>query len=287
MSDPWTVDRLDLDAYLARTGAVAEAPSLSALARLELAHALTFPFDNLDVLLGSHPGVGLEELQEKFVGRGRGGYCFEHATLFGAVLERLGYAVTRHLARVGPVETSPRTHLALIVELDGGEHLVDPGIGRPPLGPIPLVDWAEVEWSGWRHRIRRVGQGRSWALDRLTHGEWEYMHTTDDLPVQPVDVQMGHHWTNGHPTSHFRSTLMCTRYGVDEGGGSRVTSLSLDGVAVRRPGQETEHHDLDTARLPTDLDDLGAHLTEEETGRLVTIIEGLSAERPPATAPAR
>ena len=30
-------------------------------------------------------------MQEKFVGRGRGGYCFEHGALFAAALERLGY----------------------------------------------------------------------------------------------------------------------------------------------------------------------------------------------------
>ena len=274
MSDPWTVDRLDLDAYLARTGAVAEPPGVDALARLQLAHALTFPFDNLDVLLGTHPGVGLEAVQEKFVGRGRGGYCFEHATLFGAVLEQLGYAVTRHLGRVGDVATTPRTHLVLVVDLGGQRLLVDPGIGRPPLGPVPLVDGGEVVWSGWRHRVRDVGAG-SWALDRLVHGEWEYMHTADALPVQPVDVEMGHLWTSTHPRTHFRSTLMCTRYATDADGGSRVTTLSLDGVSVRRPDRPTKHADLAEVSVPAVLDELGAHLTRAEVERLEAVIGDL------------
>lgn len=278
MSDPWTVDRLDLDAYLARTGAAVEAPGVDALARLQLAHALTFPFDNLDVLLGAHPGVGLEAVQEKFLGRGRGGYCFEHATLFGAVLERLGYAVTRHLGRVGDVATTPRTHLVLVVDLDGQRLLVDPGIGRPPLGPVPLVDGGEVVWGGWRHRVRDVGAG-SWALDRLVHGEWEYMHTADALPVQPVDVEMGHHWTSTHPRTHFRSTLMCTRYATDDDGGSRVTTLSLDGVSVRRPDRPTEHANLREVSVPDVLDDLGAHLTPAEVDRLQVVVADLLAAR--------
>ncbi|KGN38051.1 arylamine N-acetyltransferase family protein [Knoellia subterranea] len=279
MTDPWTVDRLDLEAYLARTGGAVEEPGLAALERLQTAHAETFPFDNLDVLLGTHPGVALETVQEKFVGRGRGGYCFEHATLFGAVLERLGYAVTRHLARVGEVATTPRTHFVLVVDLDGGQFMVDPGIGRPPLGPIPLVDGGEAVHSGWRHRVRRVSEGRSWALDRLVHGEWEYMHTMDDLPVQPVDVEMGHHWTSTHPRTHFRSTLMCTRFGRDADGASKVTTLSLDGVSVRRPDRPTEHRDYSRDELPDVLTELGAHLTADETMRLADIVDTLRAAR--------
>lgn len=105
--DPWQVQTLDLDGYLARTGQVAEPPSRDALDRLHRAHVRTFTFDNLDVLLDQHPGVALPAVQEKFVGRGRGGYCFEHGTIFAAALERLGYAVTRRLGRVGPPESTP------------------------------------------------------------------------------------------------------------------------------------------------------------------------------------
>ena len=70
----------------------------------------TFTFDNIDVLLEQHPGVGLDAVQAKFVGRGRGGYCFEHATLFAAALERLGYPVERRLGRVGDPSEKARTH---------------------------------------------------------------------------------------------------------------------------------------------------------------------------------
>ena len=71
------------------------------------------------MLLDQHPGVGLEQVQGKFVGRGRGGYCFEHGTLFAAVLERLGYGVTRRLGRVGPPEATARTHCVVVVDLEG------------------------------------------------------------------------------------------------------------------------------------------------------------------------
>ena len=83
--DPWKIQTLDLDGYLGRLGVPARPPSREALDELHEAHVRTFTFDNIDVLLGAHPGVGLDAVQAKFVGRGRGGYCFEHATLFAAV----------------------------------------------------------------------------------------------------------------------------------------------------------------------------------------------------------
>ena len=109
---PWQVDRFDLDGYLARVDRPAEPPSRAALDALHEAHVRTFTFDNIDVLLDQHPGVGLEQVQAKFIGRGRGGYCFEHGTLFAAALERLGYDVTRRLGRVGPPETQLPGHTA-------------------------------------------------------------------------------------------------------------------------------------------------------------------------------
>ena len=125
----WQIERLDLDAYLARIGLSAQPPSRSALDRLLEAHVRTFTFDNIDVLLEQHPGVGLDAVQSKFVGRGRGGYCFEHGTLFAAALERLGYTVARRLGRVGDPNEKARTHTVVVVTLDNEQLLCDPGFG--------------------------------------------------------------------------------------------------------------------------------------------------------------
>ena len=135
---PWDLDELDLPAYLRAVGVPSREPSLLALAELHEAHVRTFPFENLDVLLRQHPGVSLTAVQEKFVGRGRGGYCFEHGTLFSAVLERSGYDVRRHLGRVGDATLAGRTHFVVEVVLDGRRLLCDPGFGMSLLQPIPL-----------------------------------------------------------------------------------------------------------------------------------------------------
>jgi arylamine N-acetyltransferase len=69
----WQIERLDVDAYLGRIGLSVQPPSRLALDRPLEAHVRTFTFDNVDVLLEQHPGVGLDAVQTKFVGRGRGG----------------------------------------------------------------------------------------------------------------------------------------------------------------------------------------------------------------------
>jgi N-hydroxyarylamine O-acetyltransferase len=99
----WEIDRLDLDAYLARIGfGGAPAADVDTLRALHRAHHAAIPFENVDIVLGRRLEVDLDSVQDKLVRRPRGGYCFEHNLLFAAVLERLGYAVTRLAARRAP-----------------------------------------------------------------------------------------------------------------------------------------------------------------------------------------
>lgn len=264
--DPWQIDRLDLDGYLARVGLPARPPDRKALDELHEAHVRTFTFDNIDVLLDQHPGVGLDVLNEKFVGRGRGGYCFEHGTVFAAVLERLGYDVRRHLGRVGDPATGPvqgRTHMTVEVRMDGERLLCDPGFGMSLVQPVALADGAESDQRGWPYRVRRTDAGE-WELQRLREAGWEVGHTVDDLRVLPVDVVMGHHYTSTFPTSHFRSGLMITKH--EDGQHVSVTEKT---VTVRRPGKPTEHRELEQGELADWLRVLAVPLTDDEETRLL------------------
>ncbi|WP_307874820.1 arylamine N-acetyltransferase family protein [Frankia nepalensis] len=269
--DPWHVDRLDLDAYLTRLGVPARPPSRAALDELHEAHVRAFTFDNIDVLLDTHPGVDLDAVTAKFVGRGRGGYCFEHATLFAAALGRLGYHPERRLGRV----EATRTHCVIAVTLDDHTLLADPGFGMSLLRPIPLEDGATDDHGGWAYQIRQVpvgAAGRGWALHRRRGDHWEHMHTHDELPVHPADLVVGHHYTSTYPTSHFRHGLMITRFGDGQ-----HTSVTHTSVTIRRPGQPTEHRALDPDELPTLLHTLAVPLTDDEQTRLLTKVTELRA----------
>src|SRR5579871_5528669 len=138
-------DELDLDAYHARigwTGDRTPAPVDTVLAQLLDHHMRSIPFENLDVLLGRPPRLDLASLQRKLVAGHRGGYCFEHSTLMAAVLERLGFTIARHSARVTmrtPRGEAPRTHMFLTVALPKVTVMIDPGFGgQASRLPVPL-----------------------------------------------------------------------------------------------------------------------------------------------------
>src|SRR4051794_6880189 len=112
---------LDLDTYFDRIqwGGPTHA-GYDTLAGMLAAHVRRIPFENLDVLLGKPIRLDMEALQAKLVGERRGGYCFEHVTLFAAVLDRLGFAPVRHTARVVlvvPRHLAPRGHMLVTVKL--------------------------------------------------------------------------------------------------------------------------------------------------------------------------
>jgi len=270
-ASPWLTEQLDLGAYLRRIGAQPAPPSWAALDALHEAHVRAFTFDNIDVLLDQHPGVRLDAVQEKFVGRGRGGYCFEHAVLFAAALERLGYDVERRLGRVGD-PAAPRTHCVVVVTIDGERLLADPGFGMSVLRPIPLADGAEDDYGGWRYRLRQVaiGAGRGWVLERWRDEHWEPMHTHDELPVHPVDLAVGNHFTSTYPTIHFRQMLVLTRH-LDGG----HVALTHETVTVRRPGAPTEHRALREGELSDWLDELDVPLTGDERVALDGVVRRL------------
>jgi arylamine N-acetyltransferase len=271
-ADPWQVDLLDLDGYLARLGVARRPPSRAALDELHEAHVRAFTFDNVDVLLDQHPGVALAAVQRKFVDRGRGGYCFEHSTILAAALQRLGYEVRRRLARVGDPATGTqqgRTHMVVEVVLDGARLLCDPGFGMSRLRSIPLEDGAEDDYLGWRYRARRTPSG-GWALDRHRDAGWEVTHTTDELEVLPVDVVLGHHYTSTFPTSHFRNGLMVARHLR-----GRHVVVTHEAVTIRRPGEPTEHHELVDGELADRLRELEVPLTPDEERRLLERVQAL------------
>jgi len=211
---------VDLDAYFDRIGWRGScAPTLEVLGGILVRHMTAIPFENLDVLLGNPPRLELGSLERKLVGARRGGYCYEHATLFAAVLRELGFDVRTHSARVTmmtPRSAAPRTHMFLTVGNLGPVDLVlDPGFGgAAPRVPVPLDGT-----PAGAHRIMR--EGGEIVLEQAGQRLW-MSSLEHDIPI---DFEMANHFTATHPASHF--TRMITMRVFDDAAEVRIRNRDV------------------------------------------------------------
>lgn len=257
MTSEWNTETLDLDAYLRRIGHARVTASVDALHSLHSAHVRAIPFENVDVILGAHPGIELDAIQAKVVARQRGGYCYEHALLFAAALERLGFEVQRRVARVQPHKSGPRTHMLLLVRVDGQEFLADVGFGAGQLFPTPLKDGAIVNQAGWDHRL--TVDGNVWTLSKKSPEGWIPQHASTNEPQRLIDYQVYHHYVSTHPNSPFSSKLIVMR--LDDGisrrlVGHELTTEYADGRVEQRVVRPDE--------VDAVLKELDVELSEEE-----------------------
>ena len=199
----------DLEAYLARVGYEGPVePTLEVLDAIHFAHATTIPFENLDILLGRPIRLDLASLQDKLVRDRRGGYCFEHNTLFAAALEVVGFDVARLGARVrfGARSVTARTHMALLVQADGQSRLADVGFGGGGvLRSMPIEPGPELDQFGWRFRL--VDDDEIRVLQTHRPNGWLDLYAFTFEPQYPIDAEMANHFTSTHPSSPFTRTL--------------------------------------------------------------------------------
>jgi len=274
VADPdWSIDKLDVDAYLARIGYAGPTdPSEATLAALYRAHLAAVRFENLDIFLSGTVDVSLEAIQDKIVFRGRGGYCYEHAQLFGAVLERLGFGVERLLARVGPDggPARPRTHLTLRVRTGQNVWLADPGFGSSPPAPLSLRRYRSggpQEVDGWIYEVTpdtEHGQ-EVWKLRAYQAGDWTTLHRWEDTTIQPVDVVLSNHYTSTHPDSWFTWQPIIVRRDPDA-----IRSILGRTYTVTRADQTKTRSELTDKEFTAALTgEFGLRLTEDELDALV------------------
>jgi N-hydroxyarylamine O-acetyltransferase len=208
-----------LDDYLRRVGQPPpQDGSAETLRRLHLAHCETFLFENVTIQTGGAISLALGDLERTFLDEGRGGYCFEHSTLFAAALGEAGFHSETLLGRVrrGPPERWARTHMVLRVVIAGEPWLADVGFGATGIvEPMPLRDGATVEQDGFLYRLRR--EAHHWVLSmRDAAGVAADLYEFTDDPQTPMDVEVANHFTSTHPESIFRKSLTIQRTGRRE-----------------------------------------------------------------------
>jgi N-hydroxyarylamine O-acetyltransferase len=236
---------LDLESYLARIDyRGGRDPITATLETLHLAHATHIPFENCAILLGQPIRLDLESLQAKLVRARRGGYCFEHNTLFAAALEALGFRVARLAARVriGASRVLPRTHMLLEVATDGRDWLADVGFGAGgPLLPVPLGPGEEARQSHGCYRV--VESERLLVLQELQSEQWCDLYAFTREPQYAVDFEMANYFTSTHPDSIFVRTLTAQRQALEKRWTLRNRELIIES------GGQTEKREITDEEL--------------------------------------
>lgn len=234
------VDTFDLDAYLARIAyAGPRTPSLEVFAAVQRRHLEAIPFENLDAVLDVPIHLDALSLQRKLVHGRRGGYCFEQNLLFAHALDALGFRVTGLLARVlldGPADVvTPRTHMALRIDLGDTPWLVDVGFGGQTLTrPMPFRAGTSPGTPLDTFRLRETGD--AWTLDSLIDGTFAPLYRVELQPQSRVDFEVANWYVSTHPGSRMAKRVSVARWHPDRRvtlKGPVLTTLHVDGRRER------------------------------------------------------
>ena len=205
----------DLTAYLERIGLCSGRPDLAAVHR---AHTTAITFENLESSNGRPVDLDVDQLVDKMVVRGRGGYCFEQNMLFKAAVEAMGLGpVELMLARVRVGRTGddrPLNHLLLRITEGGRQWLADVGLGGGGLlDPIPFEVGVESDQFGWVYRL--VEDGPELVVQVFNDGAWTDLYGFVPVPVPVIDVEVSNWYTSTHPLSPFRTGGFFGRRSID------------------------------------------------------------------------
>lgn len=193
----------ELDKYLARIGYIsteAETPptpaaNLETLSAVMAAHMRTISFENMDVVLRGEISLSPDDVFDKLVTKGRGGYCFEQNTLLRSALTSLGYVVRPLLCRVrwgkAPTQDTAFTHMCLSVVVNGGTYLADVGFaGTNSMAPVDLNSESEQTLpEGVFHVVKRDDSYSYLEVrDRDDPSKWRALYCWHDIPALTPDL---------------------------------------------------------------------------------------------------
>lgn len=232
---------IDLDAYFRRIGYPGDRrPTLTLLRELHRLQPATIAFENLSPLLGQPVPIDAPSLHKKMVTDGRGGYCYEQNLLLGSVLDALGFTF-RHLTgwprwQVAPGRLLPRTHLLLLVTIDGEEWIADVGFGGNTLtAPLRLNERGEQQTP--HEPARLIERDGFLTIQPKIKNEWHDLVAFDLERQNFAELEMGNWFTSTHPRSRFRNELFLARsdtgvrYGLLD---NVLTTHKLNGATERR-----------------------------------------------------
>ncbi|HSF96377.1 MAG TPA: arylamine N-acetyltransferase [Thermohalobaculum sp.] len=204
-----------LDAYLERIGYGGPvAPTLDCLKSVHRAHALSVPYENLDIQLGRPVWCDIDRIVEKIVTRRRGGWCYEMNTLLAHGLMAIGFdvrLVTGGIHRFERGDAALGNHILALVDLDR-TYVADLGLGDGLREPVPLAEGSYAQGT------------LGFQLSRLADGFWRFTNHAgaypvsfdfSESPVDPAAIEARNRELQTSPDSVFVQNLIIQRMRAD------------------------------------------------------------------------
>lgn len=199
-----TASNFSLPHYLNRIGYSGETrPDLSTLIALMSAQLQSVPFENTEVQAGRIPSLIPEDIITKIVTNHRGGYCYEVNGLFAMALTAIGFEWSFAGAR--PMfypSRRPKTHLVVIVTIEGKNYLCDTGFGGYGLRePIKVEDGEIIKQCGDQFRITL--QNSEFVLSLWVNEEWAPQYGFALVPQEWIEFSLANYFNATHPDTIF------------------------------------------------------------------------------------
>jgi N-hydroxyarylamine O-acetyltransferase len=234
--------------YLQRIGYTgAPTADIDSVAGMMQRQLRTVPFENLDVQAGKLVSLVPEHIVDKIVHQQRGGYCYEVNGLFSMALTALGISYRWVAAR--PMfypARRPKTHMAIVIELDGRQWLIDLGFGSYGITAPLALDMLNVpvQQGHDRFQLSRL-ESSDFLLQAWVDGVWANQYSFDLIAQEWIDFDPVNYLNSTHPDAVFVKHLLVINHNA-----SGRTILFGNSLKTVVNGQSTQRsvqpHEVDS-----------------------------------------
>ncbi|WP_298694162.1 arylamine N-acetyltransferase [uncultured Sulfuricurvum sp.] len=198
-----TAENFNLSDYLSRIGYEGEVRTdVTTLTKLMQCQLRTIVFENTEVQSGRIPSLVPEDIVKKVIVNRRGGYCYEINGVFAMALTAIGFEWYFAGARSMLYPTRrPKTHMVLIVRVEGRDYLCDTGFGGYALRAPMEIKEGETVQDGDRFRLEILDG--EYVLGAMVQGEWQRLYGFALQPQEWIEFSLANYFNATSPDTIF------------------------------------------------------------------------------------
>jgi len=193
----------NLTDYLSRIGYEGEVRSdVATLTQLMQNQLRSIPFENTEVQAGRIPSLIPEDIYTKIIINRRGGYCYEINGIFAMALTAIGFEW--YFAGARPMfypMRRPKTHMVVIVRIEGSDYLCDTGFGGYALRAPMVIEEGEAVQDGDHFRMELIDS--EYVLSSFVQDEWQRQYGFALQPQEWIEFSLANYFNATHPDTIF------------------------------------------------------------------------------------